>query len=100
MTEIRIGHNSGRIFVEDEALSLSQQGYEFQFRFQEKLIKRLAGFGTVTLKDMRGNNITIDNFRKKGADGGLDLIIQIEASSMSAAKGVATKVRKIIEELE
>lgn len=100
MTKVRIGHNSGLAFVEDDSLSLSERGFEFQFYFTEKIIRRLSGFSTVTLKDMKGNIVNLENFRQRGKDGGLDLVIQIEASTEAAAKSVATKVRRIIIETE
>lgn len=100
VTKVPIGHNSGAGFVEDETLSLSDKGYEFQFRFNEALITRLAGFSTVTLLDMNGNVVTLENYRRRGRDGGMDLVYRIEARSEAAARGVATRIRNIISEIQ
>lgn len=99
MSRIRVGHNSGEGFIEDEALTPSQSGYAFQFRLTALIIERLQGFSTVTLKDMSGNVVTIDNHRRRGPDGGLDLVIEIEARTETAAKAVATRVRAILAEI-
>lgn len=100
MTDVEIGHNQSGGFVEDDSLSLSDRGYDFQFRFTEALLSRLDSFTTVTLRDMTGNVISKENFRRRGRDGGLDLLIRIQAQTPAAAKAVATKVRKIILEME
>jgi hypothetical protein len=54
----------------------------------------------VTIKDVSGNVITRDNFSRRGPDGGLDLVIQIEAKTEKAVEQVSGKVRKILLELE
>ena len=100
MARVRVGHNSRGAFVEDEALSLPERGYEFQFRSTKAILDKLAGFSTVTLRDMAGNTITLDNYRRRGRDGGLDLVIEVDAKTPAAAKAVATRVRSIILALE
>jgi hypothetical protein len=98
-TRIEVGHREEGGFVETNRISPSERGYEFQFDLVEKILKRLDGFRTVTCCDMAGNVITLDNFRRRGPDGGLDLIIRIEAKTPQASQQIAGKVRKILSDL-
>ena len=98
-TVIEIGHNLPLGFQVDNRLTPSERGYQFQFQLVEKLVDRLAGFSTVTLYDMNGNIVTRDTVRKRGRDGGLDLIIRIVTKTPIASRQVAGKIWKILEEL-
>lgn len=44
--------------------------------------------------------VNLENFRQRGKDSGLDLVIQVEANTEAAAKRIAVRVRKIIIETE
>lgn len=96
MTRVRLGHNSGAGFIEDDSLSVSAQGYEFQFKLTKAILDRLRGFSTVTLRTMDGSVITHENYRRMGADGGLDLVVEVAAKTEAAARAVHTRVRAAI----
>ena len=96
---IEVGHLEQGGFVETNRISPSERGYKFQFDLVEKILQRLDSFRTVTCYDMAGNVITSDNFKRRGPDGGLDLIIRIEAKTPLAAQQIAGKVRKILLDL-
>jgi len=99
-TRIEVGHREQTGFVETNRISTrSDYGYDFQFELVAKILTRLDGFSTVTCHDMAGNVITLDNFRRRGPDGGLDLIIRIEAKTEMASKQIAGRVRKILLDL-
>ena len=91
------GHNSGVGFK--DASSASLRGYRFQFQWTHRLRKRLSGFSTVTLRNASGDVFTKDTIERMGADGGMDLVIEIEAKSENACKQVAGKIRKVIEQM-
>ena len=96
---IEIGHNLPNGFEVEEEITRSEQGYQFQFQLVERLIERLEGFSTITLYDMDRNIITRDTLRRRGRDGGMDLLIRIEAKTPLASRQVAGKVWKVLQEL-
>lgn len=98
-TTIRVGHNEDGHFEETEEITPSERGYQFQFRLTRKLLERLSGFSTVKCYDMDGNLINLQNIERRGADGGLDLLIIIRAANRRATRQVTGKVWKVIEEL-
>lgn len=100
MTQVRIGHNSGDGFIEDDRVLASEAGFTFQFRFVRAILERLSGFSSVVLTDLNGNVFTLQNYERRGRDGGLDLVIRIEAKSTGAAKRIARLVRTIVLEIE
>jgi hypothetical protein len=96
---IEIGHNLANGFEVDQRISPSERGYQFQFQLVERLFDRLTGFSTITMYDMNRNIITRDTLRKRGRDGGLDVLIRIETKTPLASRQVAGKVWKILEGL-
>ncbi len=63
-------------------------------------MKRLSGFKSVTLKTGKGDLLTLENYRQRGPDRGVDLIIEIDAKTEQACNQVAGKVRLIVEDLQ
>jgi hypothetical protein len=98
-TEISIGHNQRGRFVETGKISASERGYEFQHRIVKEILEGVDGFKTVTVKDLRGNVLTLDNYKKRGRDGGLDLQICIETNTRQAAASIVGRVRSILQRL-
>lgn len=94
---VGIGHNSSKGIAGEG--SRSEIGYQFQFEMAEKLYDRVEGFKTVTFWDMNGNMLSRGDLRKRGADGGLDLLIKIEAKTELASRQVAGKVWKIMQKI-
>jgi len=93
MVKVRVGHNSNfRAFEK----STPAKGYEFQFALARKILERLRRFSSVTTKDGNGNVLSLDNFAKRGRDGGIDLVIEIETQTDRACKQIAGKVKKIL----
>jgi hypothetical protein len=45
---------------------------------------------------MNGDLVTRDNYEKIGRDGGLDLIIEIEAKNRAAGMQTANRVKKVL----
>jgi hypothetical protein len=66
-------------------------GYDFQDRLTQKIIERFSGYRSVTIEDAHGNVID-QSTRRRGADGGTDLIIRIDAKTPAAAKRIANQV--------
>lgn len=77
----------------DSKKSRSEEGYDFQFDQVNRISNRLKNFTTVRLEDLDGRPIILD---KKGPDGGLDLIIKIEAKTPTAEKMIHTIVKNIL----
>ena len=98
-TEISIGHNQQGRFVETGKISPSTRGYEFQDRIVKEILEGLDGFKTVTIKVLRGNVLSLDNFKRRGRDGGLDLQISIETNTRQAAASVLGRVRSLLQRL-
>lgn len=73
--------------------SLSDKGYNVQKDQVTRIINRLDGFRTVACVDLVGRPIVPE---KRGPDGGLDLILRIEAKTPAAEKAIETKVLKIL----
>lgn len=77
----------------DSQKSRSEEGYDFQFDQVQRIFKRFKGFTTVRFEDLAGRPPILD---KKGPDGGLDLIIKIEAKTPAAEKKIHTIVKDIL----
>lgn len=73
--------------------SLSNKGYEVQKDQVERIINRLRGFTTVRCVDLDGRPIDPN---RRGRDGGLDLIIQIEARTKGAETRIENQVLSIL----
>jgi hypothetical protein len=78
-------------------LSRIQAGHEFEAEVISELYYALEGFKTVTLYYANGDLVTPENFNQKTQ--GTDLIIEIEAANDRAARQVAGRVKKVVEEL-
>ena len=87
-----------RVRIRSNEPDYSEQGYQFQWHWMRALMARLKGYDTVVLKDAYGGVITERNLEQRGADGGIDLIIEITGKTKGAAKKVETQVLKIIDE--
>ncbi|MGZ8216523.1 hypothetical protein [Methylomagnum sp.] len=72
---------------------LSEKGYDVQKDQVTRIMRRLSNFSTVRCLDIEGRPI---DPCKKGPDGGLDLIINIQARTPSAEKRIETMVLKIL----
>lgn len=78
----------------ESQLSLSEMGYKVQEDQVERLLKRLRGFLTVEMTDLRGRPLELP--LKKGRDGGIDVIFKIQAPTTHGTSIVYGKVRKIL----
>ena len=105
LREILVGWISGNIFrvesridvleeVSTTELSPSEMGFKFQADELSWLMDNLKGFETVEFLDPRGGGVLDPNH--KGADGGIDCIIRITATTERAAHQVAGKIRQRI----
>ncbi|PPK75922.1 hypothetical protein B0F87_1049 [Methylobacter tundripaludum] len=79
--------------VESYKGSLADKGYEVQKDQVTRIQNRLKSFKTVRCIDLEGRPIDPE---KRGPDGGLDLIIRIEAETPAAEKRVEKEVLKIL----
>jgi hypothetical protein len=95
MARASVGHNSGSNRVND-VVSPRRKGYRFQFSLTRMILEKLSRFRTVTTRNMNGDLVTRDNLERTGADGGLDLIIEIEATSRSSGLQTANRVKNAL----
>jgi hypothetical protein len=95
MARASIGHNSGSNRVKD-VVSPPRKGYRFQFSLTRMILEKLNRFRTVTTRNMSGDLVTRDNLERMGRDGGLDLIIEIEATSRKSGLQTANRVKKVL----
>lgn len=79
--------------VDSYAGSPSDKGYEVQKDQVTRIIRRLEGFKTVSCVDLAGRPIDPE---KRGPDGGLDLIVRVQAKTPAAEKAVEKKVLNIL----
>lgn len=79
--------------VQTDETTLSDKGYEVQKDQVTRIMRRLDGFQTVACVDLDGRPIDPD---KRGRDGGLDLIIRIQAITPAAEKRIEKKVIGIL----
>ncbi len=93
MARARPGHN----WVKDT--SAADRGYRFQFSLTKRIFEKLRGFKTITFKNMNGDVVTKQNHERMGRDGGIDLVIEIEAANRAAGLQVAGKVKKKLKSL-
>lgn len=98
MARVRVGHNSGSNQPKD-VISPAKRGYNFQFDLTRRIIEKLSGYRTVTFRSMKRDIVTRDNLERVGRDGGIDLIIEIEAKNKKAALQVAGRVKKVLKSL-
>lgn len=87
-----------RVRIRSNEPNFSERGYQFQWFWMRLLMQRLKGYESVVFKDAHGGIITERNLEQRGADGGLDAIIEITGKNKGAAKRVETQVLRIIEE--
>lgn len=73
--------------------TLSNQGYRVQEDQVRRIVKRFDNFKTVECLDLQGRPVDPS---KRGSDGGLDLIIKIQAKTSVAEKRIETIVRNIL----
>lgn len=73
--------------------TLSNQGYRVQEDQVRRIIKRFETFTTVRLLDLQGRPVDPS---KRGSDGGLDLILNINAKTLAAEKRIETVAKKIL----
>lgn len=73
--------------------TLSNQGYRVQEDQVRRIIKRFETFTTVRLLDLQGRPVDPS---KRGSDGGLDLILNINAKTPAAEKRIETVAKKIL----
>ncbi|EOV7451007.1 hypothetical protein ACORBP_004373 [Vibrio vulnificus] len=71
----------------------SEEGYDFQFDQAKRIMDRLSGYSTVRFEDLEGRPLSLE---KKGRDGGLDMIIKIEAKTSAAEKRIHTLVKTVL----
>jgi hypothetical protein len=95
MAKAGVGHNSRSNRVKD-VISPPERGYKFQFSLTKVILEKLHRFRSVTTRNMNGDLVTRDNFEKIGRDGGLDLIIEIEAKNRTAGLQTANRVKKVL----
>jgi hypothetical protein len=85
-----IGHN--------EAPNAPALGYEFQDFQILRLLKAFEGYSTVSFTDMRGNEITLKDYRRRGRDGGIDVFLNIEADARQFPR-IRAKVIEVLDGL-
>jgi hypothetical protein len=95
MASVGVGHNS-RSNRPKDVVSASKRGYKFQFSLTKLILQKLSRFRTVTAKKMNGDVVTRENFDQMGRDGGLDMVIEIEAKNRPAGLRTANSVKKAL----
>jgi hypothetical protein len=95
MARVGVGHNSRSNRVKD-VISPRNRGYKFQFSLTKVILEKLHRFRTVTTRSMNGDLVTRDDYEKIGRNGGLDLIIEIEAKNRAAGMQTANRVKKVL----
>ncbi|EPN8877805.1 TPA: hypothetical protein ACGGSM_003581 [Vibrio cholerae] len=75
-------------------MSMSEKGYLVQFDQVTRIIKRLAVYKPyVTCVDLEGRPIVPE---KRGPDGGLDLIVRIEAETSDKEEIIEKEILAIL----
>ncbi len=87
-----------RVRIRSNEPDHSERGYQFQWHWMRELMVRLRGYESIIFKDAYGSLVTEKNLQQRGADGGIDLIIEIKGKTKGAAKRVETQVLRIIDE--
>lgn len=87
-----------RVRIRSNEPDYSERGYQFQWHWMRVLMARLKGFNSIVVRDAHGGVITEKNLEQRGADGGIDMIVEITGKTKGAAKKVETEVLKIIDQ--
>jgi hypothetical protein len=74
----------------------SSMGYQFQWELAEKILLEFGDWPSVTFTDGRGELVTLENFRRKGKDGGIDLVIEVDAKRPQDVKRIETIIINFI----
>ncbi len=93
MARPRDGHN----WAKDP--SAAARGYRFQFSLTKRIFEKLSGYKSITFRNMNRDIVTKHNYERVGRDGGIDLVIEIEAKNRTAGLQVAGKVKKALKSL-